>query len=137
MRLRPGEPWGGGCLKGRNLKALPCQGMGKWAWTLSSSAMSYQGSQESAKLVFSETEILEEEEEPKEAEAEAEAGSQTDMPAAAVQCCIALQPACPFSLRLQMVGQRAGQGGAAGVGGGGGGGGGASRLTYCGLKVRS
>ncbi|XP_045051237.1 dynein axonemal intermediate chain 1 isoform X3 [Desmodus rotundus] len=41
------------------------------------------GSQESAKLVFSETEILEEEEEPKEAEAEAEAGSQTDMPAAA------------------------------------------------------
>ncbi|XP_053779128.1 dynein axonemal intermediate chain 1 isoform X2 [Desmodus rotundus] len=45
------------------------------------------GSQESAKLVFSETEILEEEEEPKEAEAEAEAGSQTDMPAAADREC--------------------------------------------------
>ncbi|KAK2498005.1 hypothetical protein MC885_008279 [Smutsia gigantea] len=38
------------------------------------------GSQESAKVVISETEILEEEEEPK--EAEAEVGSQTDMPAA-------------------------------------------------------
>nr|KAF6484051.1 dynein axonemal intermediate chain 1 [Rousettus aegyptiacus] len=42
------------------------------------------GSQESAKLVISETEILEEDEEPKdaEAEAEAEAGSQTDIPTA-------------------------------------------------------
>lgn len=47
------------------------------------------GSQESVKVVTSDTEILEEEEEPKEgegegeAEAEAEAGSQTDVPAAA------------------------------------------------------
>ncbi|GAB5579859.1 dynein axonemal intermediate chain 1 isoform X4 [Prionailurus iriomotensis] len=42
------------------------------------------GSQESTKVVISETEILEEEEEPKESEAEAEteAGSQIDMPAA-------------------------------------------------------
>ncbi|XP_059110125.1 dynein axonemal intermediate chain 1 isoform X1 [Peromyscus eremicus] len=39
------------------------------------------GSQESAKVVTSETEVLEEEEEPK--EAETEAGSQTDVPAAA------------------------------------------------------
>ncbi|XP_030890196.1 dynein intermediate chain 1, axonemal-like [Leptonychotes weddellii] len=39
------------------------------------------GSQESTKVVISETEILEEEE-PKEAEAETEAGSQTDMPVA-------------------------------------------------------
>ncbi|XP_039731621.1 dynein axonemal intermediate chain 1 [Pteropus medius] len=38
------------------------------------------GSQESAKVVISETEILEEDEEPK--DAEAEAGSQTDIPAA-------------------------------------------------------
>ncbi|XP_044943825.1 dynein axonemal intermediate chain 1 isoform X4 [Mustela putorius furo] len=40
------------------------------------------GSQESAKVVISETEILEEEEEPKETEAETELGSQTDVPAA-------------------------------------------------------
>uniref|UniRef100_A0A452RSH4 Dynein axonemal intermediate chain 1 n=1 Tax=Ursus americanus TaxID=9643 RepID=A0A452RSH4_URSAM len=40
------------------------------------------GSQESAKVVISETEILEEEEEPKEAEAEPEAASQTDVLAA-------------------------------------------------------
>ncbi|VCW78224.1 unnamed protein product [Gulo gulo] len=40
------------------------------------------GSQESAKVVISETEILEEEEEPKETEAETEPGSQTDVPAA-------------------------------------------------------
>uniref|UniRef100_A0A8C8ZVL5 Dynein axonemal intermediate chain 1 n=1 Tax=Prolemur simus TaxID=1328070 RepID=A0A8C8ZVL5_PROSS len=43
-------------------------------------AVSYQGSQESAKVVISETENLEEDEEPK--ELEAEAGSQTDVPAA-------------------------------------------------------
>lgn len=61
--------------------------MGEEAWTLGSYVISYQGSQESAKVVISETEILEEEEEPKESEAEAEteAGSQTDMPAAEVQ----------------------------------------------------
>ncbi|XP_072584169.1 dynein axonemal intermediate chain 1 isoform X5 [Vulpes vulpes] len=41
-------------------------------------------SQESTKVVISETEILEEEEELKEAEAETEAGSQTDMPVAEV-----------------------------------------------------
>ncbi|XP_032716307.1 dynein intermediate chain 1, axonemal isoform X2 [Lontra canadensis] len=39
------------------------------------------GSQESAKVVISEAEILEEEEEPKETEAETELGSQTDVPA--------------------------------------------------------
>ncbi|XP_035553027.1 dynein axonemal intermediate chain 1 isoform X10 [Canis lupus baileyi] len=41
-------------------------------------------SQESTKVVISETEILEEEEELKETEAETEAGSQTDMPVAEV-----------------------------------------------------
>lgn len=50
------------------------------AWTLNSSAVSCQGSQESAKVVTSDTEIIEEDEEPK--EAETEAGSQTDVPAA-------------------------------------------------------
>uniref|UniRef100_A0A8C4L4D5 Dynein axonemal intermediate chain 1 n=1 Tax=Equus asinus TaxID=9793 RepID=A0A8C4L4D5_EQUAS len=40
--------------------------------------VSYQGSEESAKLVISEAEVVEEEDEPK----EAEAGSQTDVPAA-------------------------------------------------------
>ena len=55
-------------------------------WTSGSAAVSYQGSQESVKVVISETEILEEEEEPK----EAEAGSQTDVPTAEVQYKIAL-----------------------------------------------
>lgn len=58
---------------------------------LGSSAISYQGSQESAKVTISETELLEEEEGPK--EAEAETGSQTDVPAAEVQYSIALHPA--------------------------------------------
>lgn len=52
------------------------------------SAISYQGSQESVKVIASETELLEEG--PK--EAEAEAGSQTDVPAAEVQYSIALHP---------------------------------------------
>lgn len=59
----------------------PCQGLTEPSWTLNSLAISCQGSQESAKVVTSETEVLEEDEEPK--EAETEAGSQTDVPAAA------------------------------------------------------
>lgn len=67
------------------------------AWTLNSSTISCQGSQESVKVVTSDTENLEEEEEPKEgeAEAEAEAGSQTDVPAAAeVRTVSAIQTGC-------------------------------------------
>lgn len=70
--------------KAETKRALPCQGTREQAWPLDSSAVSYQGSQESAKVVISETEILEEEEEPKETEAETELGSQTDVPAAEV-----------------------------------------------------
>ncbi|EPY82749.1 hypothetical protein CB1_000629018 [Camelus ferus] len=58
------------------------------------------GSQESAKVMMSETEMLEEEEEPK----EAEAGSQTDVPAAEVQYNLALPPTPSCQLWLEASG---------------------------------
>ncbi|KAB1252139.1 Dynein intermediate chain 1; axonemal, partial [Camelus dromedarius] len=68
-------------------------------WELTQ-AISDQGSQESAKVMMSETEMLEEEEEPK----EAEAGSQTDVPAAEVQYNLALPPTPSRQLRLEASG---------------------------------
>lgn len=83
-----GEPKGQSLKDGKTVTEL--------AWTLNSSTISCQGSQESIKVVTSEAENLEEEEEPKEgegeAEAEAEAGSQTDIPAAAEVRMVCLCP---------------------------------------------
>lgn len=81
-----GEPKGQSLKDGKTVTEL--------AWTLNSSTISCQGSQESIKVVTSEAENIEEEEEPKEGEgeAEAEAGSQTDIPAAAEVRMVCLCP---------------------------------------------
>lgn len=94
MRLRPRRTWGQARSERQESRkpALTVErGVGPG---LSSSTISFQGSQESVKLIISETEILEEEE-PK--EAEAETGSQTDVPAAEVQYSIALHSALSCS----------------------------------------
>lgn len=81
MGLRPRRTLGQAGYERQEPRRSACQGLGEWAWTPASSAVSYQGSEESAKLVISEAEVVEEEDEPK----EAEAGSQTDVPAAEAQ----------------------------------------------------
>lgn len=75
--------------------------MTEQAWTLDSSTVSCQGSQESVKVVTSDTENLEEEEEL--TEEKVEAGSQTDIPAAAEVCMapvfvLAIQISCGWKL---------------------------------------
>lgn len=94
MSLRPRRALGHVRPEKQEDKSYPARAWGSGPGLGLISNILPQGSQESAKLVISETEILEEDEEPKdaEAEAEAEAGSQTDIPTAEVQYSIALHP---------------------------------------------
>lgn len=98
MRLRPRRTLGqvGSERQEPRRLALPGEGEAGLNFELISAIL--PGSQESARLVFSDTENLEEEEEIKEGDAEVE--SQIDIPAAEVHDGISLQPTYPFPLQL-------------------------------------